>query len=112
MGLFSKKEPKRIVKTKSAMIIVLDDSRGYNKVAQSSRTMLQSVNGEVYFKDKFEKGNLYFLDKFDWNQDMHSKDSTGIIYLTNKDTSESFTLSLNFSTFTTDPVYLKTFITK
>lgn len=112
MGLFSKKTPQRKVRTKSAVISVTDDSRGYNKISQMSRTLLQDTNGEVFFKDKFEKDNIYYLDRFDWNQDMHSKNSTGVIYLTDKNTGESFTLTLMFSKLTTDPIYLKTFIPK
>lgn len=112
MGLFGKKEPKRKPRTKSAGISVTDDSRGYNKINQMNRTLLQDINGEVYFKDKFEKNNIYYLDKFDWNQDMHSKKSTGVMYLTDKNTGESFTLALLFNNFNTEPVYLKTFITR
>lgn len=112
MGLFGKKEPKRKMKTKSAMISVINDSRGFNKFNQSTRTLLQNTNGEVYFKDKFEKDNIYYLDNFDWNQDMHSKQSTGVLYLTDKKTEETFTLALTFNKFNTDPVYLKTFITR
>lgn len=112
MGLFSKKEPKRKFKTKTAMINVTNDSRGFNKITQASRTLLQDVNGEVYFKNKFEKDNIYYLDRFDWNQDMHSIQSTGVIYLTDKNTDESFTLTLMFSKLTTDPIQLKTFIAR
>jgi len=103
--------------TRQILILVLKDSRTEKvKLSQSTRKLVQVDNEEVQFDNKFEKNKVYYLDNFEWEEQFRYKKkknlgavgarvflgdsvgkkeinvSGGILYLTDKDTNESFNL--------------------
>lgn len=103
--------------TRQILITALSDGR-YDKVKMSEmiRKLIQVDNGEVQFDNKYEKNKVYYLDNFSWEEQYRYKKkknlgavgarvvlgdsvgkkeidvSGGMLYLTDKDTNQSFVL--------------------
>lgn len=108
MGIFGKKnKPTAMQKaTQSVMMIIQTDSRGKVKLSQSSKRLIQMTPGEVQFVE--EKGKTYLLNKVDLDIVAKSKYSSGLLYLTDKDSQEK--VIIGFQVTKDAGMFLKTFI--
>jgi len=110
MGIFSKKNknaPTAMQKaTQSVMLSIQSDSRGKVKLTQSSKRLIQMNPGEVQFVE--EKGKTYTLNKIDLDIIPQSKHSSGLLYLTDKDSGQK--IVIGFQVTKDAGMFLKTFI--